>query len=249
MAVLSRGDVEAALEIGGRLRARGATDPVSAVEGGFVQGVAAYWRGELAVARTHLEAAVAAYRPEDRSAHLLLFGQDPQVLCVARLAHVHFFLGDPVAARRAQRASLDLAREARHPFTLAVGLLFAALLDLELRELAALGQRVGELRGLQERVEAPPVRLVSDALAGLLDVVDGRTEPGLARIDAALADPRRDTAPGVPAMLLRIRLAACECAGDAGRGLETAERLLADDVRVWDAQARRAREVFRAQER
>jgi DNA-binding SARP family transcriptional activator len=243
MAVLSRGDVEAAIEAGARLRARDETDDVLVVEGEFVQGMAAYWCGDLARARDHLDAALARYRPENRPAHLRLFGQDPQPLCVARLAHVHLFLGDPAEARRLQGRSLDLARDIRHPFTLGAALLFAGLLDVELldvdpSDLAALRRHVAELDALREQVPAAPIRLVTDALAGYLDVADGRIGAGTARIDAALADPERYTAPGIPGMLLRIRLAACERSGDAELAVETAERLLADYVSVWDDRAR-----------
>jgi predicted ATPase len=237
MAVLSRGDTEAARGFGGQLRALDATDDVLAVEGEFVQGVAAYWRGDLATARRHLEAALARYRPENRRAHVRLFAQDPQVLCMARLAHVHFFLGDPAEARRLQAESLALARSVRHPFTLGVALLFAGLLDLELADPAALRRHVAELEALREHVPTAPIRLVGEALAGYVEVVDGRPEAGLARIDAALADPDRRAAPGVPAILLRIRLAACEHLADRDGRAQTARRLLAEPVRVWDAQA------------
>jgi DNA-binding SARP family transcriptional activator len=243
MAVLSRGDIDTAIEVGARLRARDETDDILAVEGEFVQGMAAYWRGDLVRARGHLDAALARYRPENRPAHLRLFGQDPQPLCVARLAHVHLFLGDPAEGRRLQTRSLDLAREIRHPFTLGAALLFAGLLDLELPDLAALRRHVDELDALREHVPAAPIRLTTDAFAGYLDVADGRVGDGMARIDTALADPGRHTAPGVSGMLLRIRLAACERSGDADRGAETAERLLADYVSVWDD---RARETLRA---
>ena len=249
MAVLSGGDFDAALEAGARLGAHGGSEPLSVVEGGFVQGVASYWRGELAAAKAHLESAVAAYRPKDRADHLLLFGQDPQVLCIARLAHVHAFLGNPVAARRAQAQSLQLGRQTRHPFTVAVALLFGALLDLELGDLAAVREHVIELSELGDKVEAPMVQVVTAAFAGLAEVLDGGAGTGLARIDAALADPRRHTAPGVPSMLLRIRLAACQTARDPDGSRETAERLLAGGVRVWDTVARRALDPVEAAER
>jgi DNA-binding SARP family transcriptional activator len=237
MAVLSRGDIEAARTFGGQLRALGATDDVLAVEGEFVQGVAAYWRGDLATARRHLEAALARYRPENRPAHLRLFAQDSHVLCVARLAHVHFFLGDLAQARRRQAESLALARAARHPFTLGVTLVFAGLLDVELADPAALRRHVAELEALREHVSSAPIRLVGEALAGYVGVLEGRGAAGLARIDAALADPDRRAAPGVPAILLRVRLAACERLADRDGRAETARRLLAEPVRVWDARA------------
>lgn len=240
MAALAGGDADAARQLGAQLVARGRIDDILAVEGEFVQGVTAYWRGDLDGARGHLEAAVARYRPENRAAHLSFFAQDPYVLSLARLANVHFFGGDVVEARRLQRESVELAREISQPFTLAVALLFAALLDLELADLDALRHRIAELSALRHRVEFPAIRLFAEAMSGFLEVVDGGTDVGLTRIDATLVDPERVTAPGVPAMLLRIRLAACERAGDAAGVTESAERLLADDVRVWDAAARTA---------
>jgi DNA-binding SARP family transcriptional activator len=240
MAVLSRGDIDAALVFGGQLRALDATDDVLAVEGEFIQGVAAYWRGDLATSRRHLEAALARYRPGNRPAHMRLFAQDPQVLSVARLAHVHLFLGDPERARRLQAESLALARGIGHPFTLATALLFAGLLDLELADPAALRRHVAELLALRRHVQPSPVRLVAEAMAGYLDVLDGSAGAGLARIDAALADPGRLAAPGVPAMLLRVRLAAYEHLADRDGLAETARRLLEDPVRVWDARAAEA---------
>jgi ATP/maltotriose-dependent transcriptional regulator MalT len=202
--------------------------------------VAAAWRNEAAAAREHLQAAVDRYRPANRPAHLLAYGQDPQVLCLVRLAHVHFCLGDPGAARRLQRRALEQARAVGHPFTLGAALLFAAVLDLDLADEAALRARVAELTALRQRVEAPPIRLFTDAATGYLEVLDGAAQPGLVRIDAALADPGRETAPGLPAMLLRVRLAATQSAGLTDEARETARRLLADGVRVWDATANAA---------
>ena len=245
MAVLARGEFDAAVEYGSRLRALGDTDDVLAVEGDFVRGVAAAWRNQTAAAREHLQAAVDRYRPENRFAHLLAYGQDPQVLCLIRLAHVNFWLGDPAQAHRLQQRALTQARTVGHPFTLAAALLFAAILDLDLADEAALRGRVAELTMLRRRVEAPPIRLTTDALTGYLEVLDGAVQPGMARIDAALADPGRETAPGVPAMLLRIRLAAAQAAGLSDVACDTARRLLADGVRVWDGLANAALEGLR----
>jgi len=238
MAVLSRGEFDAAVEYGGQLCALGRHDDVLAVEGEFVRGVAAAWRGDPTAARDHLLAAIDRYRPQNRAAHLLAYGQDPQVLCHARLAHVHFCLGDVAAAHAARDRALELATSVEHPFTLAAALLFAAILDLDLGDLPALRRRAAELAALRGRVEAPPVRLVTDALTGFVAVLDGEVGPGLAGLDATLADPARGTAPGLAAMLLRIRLAAARAAGLDRERRETARRLLADGVRVWDDTAR-----------
>ena len=237
MAVLSRGDADAARTFGGQLRALGATDDVLAVEGDFVQGVAAHWRGDLAAAQRHLEAALARHRPEHRAAHLQLFAQDSQVLCLIRLAHVRYFLGDEAEARRLRAEALASARAVRHPFTLGGTLMFAGLLDLELADLPALREHLGELEAMRQDLHGSPIRLVIEALSGYLDVVSNGAKAGLARIDATAADPGRQAAPGIPAMLLRIRLAACRYLGDEAGSAETARRLLADPVRVWDPMA------------
>jgi hypothetical protein len=240
MAVLSRDDFDAALEYGARLCALGAADDVLAVEGHFVQGVAAAWRNEAASARAHLRAAVDHFRPENRPAHLLAYGQDTHLLCLVRLAHVEFCRGDPAGALRLQRRAIELAREVGHPFTLAAVLLFAALLDLDLADVPMLRSRVTELTGLRRRVEASPIRLFADAMTGYLDVLDGSARSGMTRIDGALADPGLRSAPGLPAMVLRIRLSAAQEAGLTGRADDTARRLLAERVRVWDPLANAA---------
>ncbi len=239
MAALSRGEFDTAVECGAQLCAHGADDDVLAVEGHFVQGVAAAWRNDTAAAGAHLWAAVDRYRPENRAAHLLVYSQDPQVLCLARLAHVAFCRGDPDEARRLQRRALESARAIGHPFTSSAAALFAALLDLDLADLPALRAHVAELTELGRRVEAPPIRLFTAAMTGYLEALDGAPPAGLARIDAALADPNRDANPGLPAMLLRIRLAAAQASGLPDEARSTAGRLLADgDVRVWDGAAR-----------
>jgi tetratricopeptide (TPR) repeat protein len=240
MAVLSRGDFDAALSSGAALRLRGEDDDVLAVEGDFVQGVAAAWRGELDRARAHLEAAIDRYRPEYRAAHLLAFAQDPEVLCLVRLAQVRVLLGHPDEGRRLRDRGLAHGRAIGQPFTLGVALVFAALIDLDLGQPGAARERASELEGLRRRIDAPPIRLSTDVLGGLVAVLDGDTTGGMARIDAALADPGRHTAPGLTAMFLRVRLAACEHACLAEEVRETARRLLDDEVRIWDDRARGA---------
>ncbi|MBL7260046.1 ATP-binding protein [Paractinoplanes lichenicola] len=229
MAVLSRGEFQEALRHGAELRALGEDDDVLAVEGDFVQGVAAAWRADTVRASEHLSAALARYRPGNRTAHLLAYGQDPQVLCLVRLAHVRVRLGEVEEARRLRDRALDLAHSGGHPFTLGGALLFAALCDLDLGDRAKLRDHARELIG--DRLEAAPIRIFAEALNGLLD------GPDLSRIDAALSDPGRFAAPGVPAMLLRLRLEAARTLGLPDEERATAERLLADGVLIWDHEA------------
>ncbi len=57
-------------------------DPVLLVEGHYVLGVSAFWRGEFAQSHHHLEQALAHYSPAKRATHISAYAQDPQVVCL-----------------------------------------------------------------------------------------------------------------------------------------------------------------------
>ena len=103
------------------------------VESAYVLGVSAYWQGRLEAARAHLEAAVERCRPEHRSAHLLRYAQDPEVMCLTRLAHTLWLLGHDEEARRTSDAGLALADERGHPYSRVVAEIWAAVLALDQR--------------------------------------------------------------------------------------------------------------------
>ena len=82
MAALCRGEWEPARGFAGRLRARAEhdDDQVLWVESGYLQGIAAYWAGRLAQARGCFEAAMERFRAARRRAHVLRYGQDPELV-------------------------------------------------------------------------------------------------------------------------------------------------------------------------
>ena len=110
MAALTRGEWEPARGFAGRLRARAERDDdqVLWVESDYLRGIAAYWPGRLTEARGHFEAAMERFRPEHRRAHVLRYGQDPELLVRLRLAHTLWLLGHPAEADR--QRDLALAR-------------------------------------------------------------------------------------------------------------------------------------------
>jgi tetratricopeptide (TPR) repeat protein len=248
VASLVRGDFEAAQRVGEELRAggAGAGDDLRRVEGGYVLGIAAFWKGEFATARRHFEAAVDRYRAEHRPAHRLRFGMDLEVICTSRLGNTLWFLGHPDAAVAAQDAALGLATELGHPFSHATALVFAALLALDRRDPEAVRACAAALA--VQPADQAPTRVMSVAFSGYVEVLDGRPE-GLARIRRALDDPAEgEHAPGMHASIARVLLEAYLAAGDARAGLAVADRVLAatDNVRTWEAEARRLRGEFLA---
>ncbi|MCO1655110.1 ATP-binding protein [Pseudonocardia humida] len=224
---MARSDFAEAARHAERLRAAAEPDDVEVSEAGYVLGVAAFWQADFPAARRWFELAVARYRPEDRRAHLVRFGQDPKVLALARLACTLWFLGDPAAARATRAAALDWAGRAGHPPNRTGALTFAALLALDLDEPAELRRHAAALAATT--AQAPPqMRLVADALAGHVRVLDGEPTAGLAAIHRARAEVAGEqAAPGLRAILARVLLAAQLAAGDPAAVRSTAEELRA----------------------
>jgi DNA-binding SARP family transcriptional activator len=251
VASLTRGDFSRAVRLGARLRDRGAGDhdPVLAVEAAYVLGIAEFWRGTFDAAREHFETAVDRYRVAERDTHLIRYGLDPRVVCMSRLANTYWFLGRPADAVRARDTALAWADEIEHPGSRSTALVFAALLSLESGDTDGVRRHTVALRGSGDANDVRAARLTADALAGYLEVIDGRPKPGLARI-RRVVDAMRPVgpAPGAQASVVRVLLAACAAAGDARSGLAAADRALAagDGVLTWESEIRRLRAEFLA---
>ncbi|MBM7787164.1 ATP-binding protein [Tenggerimyces flavus] len=221
LSALSASDFDTAVSAGKRLAETG--DEVDVVEASYVLGIAAFWRADFATAKTAFERVVELYRPEQYRAHLIRYGQDPKVVCLARLGNTLSFLGEPDAAREAREEALAWADELGHPLTRQLGLVFGALLALDQGDLPTLRALVASF---PEGYEQAPVRLAVEAYRGYLAVIDGAVDDGLAAVRSAAEEAAgHESAPGLAAVLARIRLASAEA---AGRGVgEAADRLLA----------------------
>jgi hypothetical protein len=247
MSALTGEDFPATLHIGAQLRAAGERlgEDVLVVEGAYLLGMASFWRADFPAARAHLETAVARYRPADRPVHLVGYGQDPKVACLARLGNTLWFLGEPGAARQARHAALAWAERIAQPFSTGIALLFGSMLALDMDDERALRELVARLVAIGPK--PPPTQLSADALVGYLAVRDGAAKAGLAAIDAAIsAVEARSPAPGTPAILARIRLAAAVAAEDPAQAGEAADALLAmgGAAAVWAPEARRITAAF-----
>ena len=245
MSASTRADFAAAMRIGRRLQDAGerAHDDVLVVESAFVLGVAAFWQADFEVARGHLELAVQRYRPADRRAHLIHYGNDPKVSCLARLGNTLWFLGHPDEARQARAAAIAWADEIGHGYSRGIALWFGALLALDMGE----EERVREYSAaLSAGADSRQLQLSTAALRGYLTVLDGDPSAGTAAIRTAIERGRGNEAPGLQAMLHRILLAALLVAADADGAVAVADRMLemGAGAQVWAAEARRVRAAF-----
>jgi hypothetical protein len=209
-----------------------------------VLAIGAYWQGELQPARAHLEAALARWRPEQRTTHLLRYGQDPKLVCTIRLAHTLWLLGRGEEASHMRDAALALADASEHPYSRSLVTIFAALIALDQRDESRLRAHV---EGLVPSGDGPTER-PAEALAGFVDVLDGRSRAGLDRIRRVVdsCGSGELSAPGEEGVLLRVLLEACAVAADAQAGMAAADRALrtTNAAQPWGAEVRRLRAVF-----
>ncbi|HEX7795658.1 MAG TPA: AAA family ATPase [Vicinamibacterales bacterium] len=248
---LTRGDFMSARDAGEQLLARAHRDrdQVLLVEAEYVLGIAAFWRGDLVEARTHFEQAVAQYAAEHRVRHLVHYGQDPRVVCLSRLANTLWLLGEFDDAWRAADTALAMAREVGHLHTTATALMFATLLAIEARDDGRVRAFAADIQHASHQQESIQSRIGANAIAAYVDVLDGRSDEGVARVLTAINELRGTAhAPGMHVALGRILLEACVRANDARQGLATAERTLASagSVQVFEAEVRRLRAYFLA---
>ncbi|HEY3015661.1 MAG TPA: AAA family ATPase, partial [Nocardioides sp.] len=245
LARLSTNDLATAQQHGDQLLTTGVRlhDGVLIAEGHYVLGICGFWQADFEAARTHFEAAVEHYRPEHRDVHLVRYGTDPKVVCLSRLANTLWFLGQPEEAVRARDAALAYAEEIDHPGSVGTALVFAAALALDMGDLSRFRSYAAALDADARR--QPKVnRLAAELFAGLLDVLDGRAQPGWARIDRLQRETDSGAfAPGSRALVARVVLEAARATGDTSRVIEAADRLLTvGGGEVWAETARRVRD-------
>jgi tetratricopeptide (TPR) repeat protein len=244
---IATADLDATESFGTQLVAAGEArgDDLVTVEGHYVLGVAAFWRGRLQASRDSFARAIARYHPERHREHVALYTQDPKVVCLSRLAWTLWLLGFPEDALKAREESIELAQELADPYSHAYALWFSIFIAIDADDLA----RVREQSSALERVAAEHgmdyIGAVVDSFVGYRETLDGEREQGLARMEAALSDPRavgQDSVLRPQTLLLLARAHAS--GGDAHRGLDAVNEALAIAARgphVWESELHRLR--------
>lgn len=147
-----QGDLRLALELGQQLLAltEAGQDCILAVEAHYVMGVTTFWLGDFEASRDYLEQAIDRYRPECQQQHLTLYAQDPNVICLSRLAFTLWYLGYPEESTQVSRQAVTEARKLSHPFTLAYALTWTALLHSHRRDIPLTAQYASAVIALSE---------------------------------------------------------------------------------------------------
>ena len=197
---VGRSQLHTARELGDTLLrlAQGADDPALAVLAHYTLGMTWMWLGVLPAAHRHAEEGIARYTPAQRHALEFRTGQDPGVGCRANAARTLWLLGYPAQALAQLHATLALAHELAHPFTLAYARCVAALVSQCCRERAGCA-RAGRGRGrARDRAGISPVGGHGHELAGVgagqtgpRGGGDGRAPPGDRRLPSHGGSPAR----------------------------------------------------------
>ncbi len=251
MGALTRGEWEPARGFAARLRARAEhdDDQVLWVESDYLHGIAAYWPGRLTQARACFEAAMERFTPERRRAHVLRYGQDPELLVRLRLAHTLWLLGCPAEADRQRDLALRAASESSHGYSRAVTWVWAAIVAADRGEVAEFRRHALALATAADEGPAQ-VRLATELFVGHLSVLEGRTDEGLTRIQAVRAQLASGSAPapGMPGVATRLLLEGYALAGRPEAGLALAGEALemGRGAELWEAEIRRLRATFLA---
>ncbi|HKB39086.1 MAG TPA: hypothetical protein VKD72_21790, partial [Gemmataceae bacterium] len=182
---IARGEMRTAMSLADELLglAQRAQDPALLLQAHYALGRVQVFLGDWAIARTHLEQAIACYDRRQHHSHAFLFGgHDPCVSSMGFAAHSLWMLGYPEQALQRGREALALARELGHPASLGQGQVLVTLLHqfrrdvTETLELAEALQALAADQGLLFYFAA------SSVLRGWALVERGRSEEGMAQI-------------------------------------------------------------------
>lgn len=242
---IATSDLDATESFGAQLLAAGDADDLVAVEGHYVLGVAAFWRGRLHAARESFERAIARYRPERHREHVALYTQDPKVVCLSRLSWTLWLLGHPREAVKAREDAIELAHALGNPYSHAYALWFSLFIAIDADDRAGVREQVSALERVATEHGLVYIAAIVDSFVGYRETLDGEWDRGVARMEAALSDPRaagQDSVLRPQTLLLLARAHAS--GGDSCRGLDAVNEALsiaAKGPNVWESELYRLR--------
>ncbi len=180
----SRAELATCAELGERRMeiARRLGDPALEMHVLETKGTVAFWRGEHEVALQALRAALARYDAPSGRAIRLMYGTDSRVVAEAYVALALWYAGDATGARASARAAVEHARDLADVHSLALALVFSAIVHLNRGELEEARRQADEAvaRSTEQHLE----QWLGSALfvSGLVLIRLGRAEEGFAAL-------------------------------------------------------------------
>lgn len=212
LAALAHGELDTGTRLAEEI-AQGAAadgDAVARVEGEYLAGVMAFWRGELLESERRLRQALAWYDPDRHRDHVRLYAQDPRVVCLSRLAWTLWHRGRVGEALACRQTALTEAEAQGDPYGLCYALWFAQFIAVDQGDVERIRTESRRLANVAAAHGLHYVAAVADVFLGYVRALDGEARDGIARMRATIEDRRWSGMPYVlkPQTLLLIASAA-----------------------------------------
>jgi class 3 adenylate cyclase/predicted ATPase len=239
---LLRARLQTAYELGEQLLilAQKQQDPALLVGAYRVLGSTLCFQGELARAQKYVEQGIALYDQEQHSSLAFLYGADPGVVCRLYLAWLLWFRGYPDQALNGIYDALNLARELRHPFTLAFALSVSAMAHQFRRDREAVQELAEEAIALCTEQRIAQWLALGNIQRGWVLTEHGRCEEGIGQMHQGLAAWEGTGADLVRPYYLSLLIEAYGKVGKVEEGLTLLGEALAavdrNGERWWEAE-------------
>ncbi len=233
-----RGNLAKAREISEEFlrRAEAGGEPVRLQAGNFLMSSCLFHQGELGRSLEHMTAAQQQETGRAESVLALFAGPDLDVFCQSYLAHLTYHCAGDDAGRALAAESIAVARQLRHPFSEAIALAYAALLEAFRGDTPAALERGREAVALCRKHGFVYYLAMANIIAGWAEAAEGNTAAGLAQLRSGLHEMKRLDAqirmPYYLAMLAEVQ-AGMGAIGDALAGISAGFAFAGRNHEVW----------------
>src|SRR5262249_5193646 len=202
----------------------------------------------LPTARMHLEESIARYTPDQRRAFVFRISLDPGVGCRVHAAMTLWLLGYPEQALARLHDALALAHELSHPYWLAYGRYWAAMVSQWRRDVPAVHEHAEAAVALSTAQGFPLWAAQGTSLRGWALAMQGQGEEGLAQVHQGITAFRATGAALHVPYLCTVLAEVCDHLGRVEDGLQVlaeAHTLVEQhEERWWEAEVCRLRDVL-----
>jgi class 3 adenylate cyclase/predicted ATPase len=245
-----RSQLHTARELGETLMrlAQRADDPAVTVIAHYALGIVWLCLGALPTALQHLEAGIARYTPDQRRAPVFRIGGDPGVTSRGFAARTLWLLGYPEQALARLHATLALAHELSHPYSLAYARSSAAIVSQLRRDVPAVYEQAEAAVALATEQNFTLWAAWGTSLRGWALAMQGQGEEGMAQARQGIAACRAAGAELFVPYFCTLLADVCDHLGHTEEGLQalTEARTLVEqqEERWWEAEICRLRGVL-----
>ena len=216
------------------------------LQGNMEVGWSHFFLGELEQAREHLERVLALYDPERHSSHAFTYGDDPAVSARSNLAQALWLLGHVDQSLRYSEENLAILRsQVQHPYSVAFGLVLAAVVRQYRSDVPATRALVDEALALAEAHGLVFIGAMASMLNGWVLAQQGDLAEGIAQMRDGLAAQLATGAQLARPYWLCLIAGACLESGAALEGLalldEAEAAVQQTSERYWEAEIHRLR--------